>query len=238
MKRGGLVPPFFHLYFSNLLNSTSGSLKIHFYQLLEHLASFMWVIPLTIGLARRKYFNTGEKILFGFVLASALFDVIGFALQRQDINNMFLFHIYIFVEFTLISLFYVKVISNPRLTPFIIGALFPFLVMAVYEFITSRNGLDVICTTTESIVLMLYAILGFSSLLKNPVQSRVVAIPLFWFNTAVLLYFAGNLFLFVFGNYIQSHYQHQFNGLWRIHSVMSILFYLLIGTGFWKTKAR
>lgn len=198
----------------------------------------MWVVPVAIGLARKKYFNTSEKILLWFVVASALSDVIAFVLQRQDINNMFLFHIYTVVEFTLISLFYVKVISNPRITPFIIGALFPFLCVAVYEFITNRNGLDVICTTTESIVLMLYAILGFSSMLKNPVQSRVVAIPLFWFNTAVLLYFAGNLFLFVFSNYMQSHFGNQFNGLWRIHSVMSIIFYLLIGTGFWKTKAR
>jgi hypothetical protein len=198
----------------------------------------MWVVPLTIGLARKKYFNAAEKILLCFVAASSLSDVISVALQRQDINNMFLFHIYTVIEFTLISLFYVKVISNPRITPFMIGALFPFLGLAVYEFITNRNGLDVICTTTESIILMIYAILGFSSMLRNPVQSRVVAIPLFWFNTAVLLYFAGNLFLFVFGSYIQSHFQNQFNGLWRIHSVMSILFYLLIATGFWKTKAR
>jgi hypothetical protein len=198
----------------------------------------MWVVPLVIGLARKKYFNTSEKILLWFVVASSLSDVIGFALRRQDINNMFLFHIYTVVEFTLISLFYVKVISNRRITPFIIGVLFPFLGLAVYEFITNRNGLDVICTTTESIILMLYAILGFSSMLRNPVQSRVVAIPLFWFNTAVLIYFAGCLFLFIFSSYILSHYQRQLYELWGIHSVMSIIFYLLIATGFWKTKAR
>jgi hypothetical protein len=196
------------------------------------------VIPLLIGLYRRKYFNPSEKILLYLIGVSAFSDLVGYTLKMQGVNNMFVFHIYTVVEFTLISFFYIKVIGNTNITRFIFALIFIFLGIAIYDFINNMNRLDDLSTTTESIIVMLYAIFGFSSLLKNPVQSRVIAIPLFWFNTAFLIYFAGNLFLFIFSNYLQNHYKRQFDELWGIHSVMSIIFYLLISTGFWKTKAR
>jgi hypothetical protein len=213
-------------------------LKTDVYQLLSIVASFSWIIPLVIGLCRKKYFNASEKILLYLIGASALSDLVGITLQVQNINNMFVFHIYTVIEFTLISFFYIKVLTNTNITRFIVVLIFLFLGVAAYDFIKNLDRLDDLSTTTESIIVMLYAILGFSSLLKNPVQSRVVAIPLFWFNTAFLIYFAGNLFLFIFSNYLQSHFKGRFDALWGIHSVMSIILYLLISTGFWKTKAR
>jgi exosortase/archaeosortase family protein len=170
--------------------------------------------------------------------ASAFSDMIGSILRRNSINNMFVFHIYTVVEFTFISLFYIKIVSDERLKRFIIGLIFLFIGIAIFDYIKHRDQLDDLSTTTESIIVMLYAILGFSYMLKNPIQSKVFAIPLFWFNTAFLIYFAGNLFLFIFSSYIQSHFQRQFYELWGIHAIMSILFYLLMSTGFWKTKAR
>lgn len=213
-------------------------MKTDVYQLLITIASFTWIVPLAIGLYRNRYFNPSEKILLYLVGVSALSDFVSYTLKMQGVNNMFVFHIYTVVEFTLISLFYIKVNDNLKITRLIYGLIVIFLGIATYDFISNMNRLDDLSTTTESIIVMLYAIFGFASLLRNPIQSRVIAIPLFWFNTAFLIYFAGNLFLFIFSNYLQSHYKGQFDELWGIHSVMSIIFYLLISTGFWKTKAR
>jgi hypothetical protein len=170
--------------------------------------------------------------------ASVLSDLIVFLLQKNRINNMFVFHIYTVVEFTFISIFYMKIVSSERLKNAIIVLILLFLGVAIFDYINNKDKMDDLSTTTESIIVMLFSILGFSYMLRNPVQSRVVAIPLFWFNTAFLIYFAGNLFLFIFSSYFQSHFQRQFYELWGIHSIVSIIFYLLISTGFWKTKAR
>lgn len=152
---------------------------------------------------------------------------------------MFVFHIYTVFEFTLISIFYIKVISNPKITSLIVGLILLFLIVATFDFLKKIKHLDDFSTTTESIIVMLYAVFGYFLLLKNPVQTRVISIPLFWFNTAFLLYFAGSLFLFIFGNFIQHHYKKGvFHEIWAIHSVMGLTLYILISIGFWKTKAR
>jgi hypothetical protein len=238
MRKGGLVPPFFRLYFSNLYILILICLDTDIYSLLSTFSMYSVIIPLTIGLFRRKYFNSGEKILLYLVGLSALADFGGSILQMQNINNMYVFHIYTVIEFSVISLFYIKIIPNRRLTYFVIALMSLFLCVAVYDYINNKDQMDDLSTSTESIIVIFYAVLGFSSLLRNPVQSRVIAIPLFWLNTALLLYFAGNLFLFIFSNYMQQHYKGEFRELWGIHSIMSILFYLLMSTGFWKTKAR
>lgn len=165
-------------------------------------------------------------------------DFISAVLRKNHMSNMPVFHIYTAVEFTLISFFYIKVIGNKNFTRAITVLIFLFLILAGYEFWTKMNKMDDLSTTTEAFIVMFYAVLGFSLLLKNPVHAKVTVIPLFWINTAFLLYFAGNLFLFIFSSYIQQHFKQEFNELWSIHSVMSMVFYSLITIGFWKTKER
>ncbi len=197
------------------------------------------LIPLVVGLINRKYFTKGEKALLYLFAISPLFDLTGFILKKNGISNMLVFHIYTIIEFILISVFYSKVISNPKITLYIITIVVLFLGVAGFDLLNKLTLMDDFSTTTESIIVMLYAIFGYSLLLKNPIQSKVFAIPLFWFHTAFLLYFAGNLFVFIFSSYLQQHYkQNLFQEIWGIHSVMSMILYLLIATGFWKTKTR
>ncbi|CAN5905042.1 hypothetical protein BH11BAC7_BH11BAC7_32890 [soil metagenome] len=165
-------------------------------------------------------------------------DFISAVLRMDHMNNMPVFHIYTVIEFTWISLFYIKAVPGKKITALITALILLFLVLAAYEFRHNMNEMDVLSTTTEAFIVMFYAVLGFSLLLKNPVHSKVTSIPLFWINTAFLLYFAGNLFLFIFSSYVQQHFKKEFNELWGIHSIMSLIYYLLIATGFWKTKAR
>ncbi len=151
---------------------------------------------------------------------------------------MYVFHTYTILEFALISLFYIKVISKWKISCVIVILVTLFLGVAIFEFMHKIKVMDDLSTTIESILVMLYAVYGYSLLLKNPVQSQVTAVPLFWFHSAFLLYFAGNLFLFIFINYVNQHFKGASTGLWSIHSVMSITLKSLIAIGFWKTKAR
>jgi len=114
-----------------------------------------------------------------------------------------------------------------------------FLGIAGYDlYLNGLNSMDNLSLTTESVLLMLYSLIAFFHLIQNPVYPNILKAPLFWFNTAILLYFSGNLFLFVFSNYLQSHYAKVSPALWGIHSLLNIVFYFLIRLGFWKTAAK
>jgi len=97
--------------------------------------------------------------------------------------------------------------------------------------------MDNISSAVESIMLMLYSLLGFYYQITRPMYSNILRTPLFWFNTAILIYFSGDLFLFIFTNYVRSHLASFSYALWDIHSFVNILFYILVSIGFWKTKS-
>lgn len=208
-----------------------------FYITLAQISTLTVVIPLVIGLFRKKYFNSGEKILLYLTGLALLTEIIGQIISKWS-NNMYVFHIYTVVEFIFISLFYIKFISPSRFIIVIRILIFLFIGIAAFDYFKEKNTMDDLSTTIESILFMLYSIVGFYTLLQNPVQYRVVDIPFFWFNTAILLYFAGNLFLFIFSSYIERHSHRVFSEVWAIHSIMNIIFYVLISIGFWKTKDR
>jgi len=116
---------------------------------------------------------------------------------------------------------------------------FVFIGIAILDFYYNGiSSMDDIFLTTESILFMIYSLFAFFHLLQNPVYDNVLAAPLFWFNTAILTYFSGNLFLFVFSNYLENHFAKVSPALWGIHSLLNIVFYFLISTGFWKTATQ
>lgn len=173
------------------------------------------------------------------ILVSSVSDLIIEILLRYKQSNMYVSHIYTIVEFVLISLFFVKTISPSRLVMAIYSVLGIFLVLAFYElFSDNEDSSDELSTTAEAITFIIYSLCTFYYMLQHPEQKNIFNIPLFWLNTAILLYFSGNLFLFLFGTYLEKHYHQTFVELWGIHAVMNIIFYILITVGFWKTKAR
>jgi hypothetical protein len=211
---------------------------IPYYEVLATISVWFVVIPCVIGLFTKKYFKPGEIALLYLVAISLCTEIVDTLLIKYHLDNFYIYDIYTVFEFALISWFYVKVFPLSRLTNLIYVMVFIFFGVAVFEFLNKPTIKEDIATTAESIFVILFTIFGFYSLLQNPVQSRVIAIPLFWFNSAFLIYFAGSLFLFIFSAYIQRHYHSLSRELYAIHSVMNILFYILISTGFWKTRAR
>jgi hypothetical protein len=54
----------------------------------------------------------------------------------------------------------------------------------------------------SSMVVLGYAVLYFYRLMKDLPTTHVHRLPMFWFNSALLIYHAGSLFLFAFTSYL------------------------------------
>jgi hypothetical protein len=210
-----------------------------FYSLLSDISTMTVLIPFIVGLLLRRYLNPAERVLLWLITITIPIELVCYMLSRKGIPNLLIYRGYTVLEFTLISMFYIRFMSPSRMATVLKIQAFIFLVVAGLDLsVNGPEALDQFSTTTESVLLILYSVIAFFYLLQNPVQMRVIDIPVFWFNTAVLLYFSGNLFVFIFSNYIEQHSSHAFSEMWSIHSIMNIVFYILISIGFWKTKAR
>ncbi|MBN8694686.1 MAG: hypothetical protein J0L69_15940 [Bacteroidetes bacterium] len=65
---------------------------------------------------------------------------------------------------------------------------------------------------------------------------KLLDAPFFWINIAVLFYFSGSLFLFLFGNYLISQGNKTYMEMYKIHTFVNAVWYLFISIGFWKVK--
>ena len=207
--------------------------------LLARISSLTVILPFSITLFRFRSFTTADRTLWVLIIVSAITELTNEILHHYSVNNMYVTHVFTSLEFLLISLFFIKTISPSKLNYILFGIIIIFFAISGYEFYyDEKNTLDEISTTTEAILFIIYSLGTFFYMLQNPGQQSIFSIPLFWFNTAILLYFSGNLFLFLFTNYLVEHSGETFYELWGIHSVLNIIFYILISVGFWKTKER
>lgn len=211
----------------------------HFYLVLSYFSTLFVVVPLGIGFARRAYFKTEEKIFFLLMLISLATEIVGFIFLKNNFKNMYIYRIYTVLEFTLLSFFFIKTIAEHRLIVVMKLLIIPFACLAGLDiWVRGFKSADSIATTTESILLILYSVSVFYFLLKTPMYMKLVSAPLFWLNTSVLIYFSGNLFVFIFSSYLESHSHKVYYELWGIHSILNVIFYGLISIGFWKTKTH
>lgn len=220
-------------------NKSSLTPDYHQYFVLSKISAYSVIIPLVVGLFKLQQMSRSEKYWLYLMGVSLLVEIAGVFLIERYANNQYIYHVYTILEFTLISLFYAGVVQSRAFSWVIKGLILLFGGVVFFDnYFNGYTSMDNISTATESIVFLLYANILFFSLLKRPVYLNVAATPVFWLNSAVMLYFAGNLFIFIFSNYLETNSPKIFVQIWGIHSVLNIIFYLLITIAFWKTKRQ
>lgn len=211
-----------------------------FYIYLSYCSVLSIFIPFLSGVFLKKNFSFDVNVLFYLIIADLLSEVISVTLQRYNIHNLFVFRFYTIAQFILLSIFFIKTLSPSKMLLCVKTGIFIFLAVALFDMY--KNGLnssDDLSLTTATVFLMIYSLFTFYHIMENPVQLNILSSPLFWFNTAVLTYFSGCLFLFISNGYLlklskKTHYE-----LWdTINSILNITFNILITVGFWKTKRK
>lgn len=210
-----------------------------FYVALGYISFLSIIIPLLIGTIARKKLEKNEMLIFILLIISSISELLIYILFKYKMNNLFVSRIQGITELTFLSFFFIEILAREKVVFFIRIGIGVFIALAAFDlYLHGFNSIDNISLTTECILLMLYALITFFHLIKTPVHDNILAVPLFWFNTAILTYFSGNLFLFVFSNYIEKHFAMVSPALWGIHSLLNIVFYLLLSVGFCKTAVK
>lgn len=161
----------------------------------------------------------------------------------QRINNLPLLHIYTLLEFASLSLFYRAVFASRvgfqrYFWPFI--GVVSALVVANSIFLEPPTGFNSNAKTLVQITLMGYAVFYFFNAYGKMDFSKPRYLAQGLVNTAVLLYNAGSLFIFMFAKILQqsnlsSSAQH---GFWMFNALLFLIFQLLVFIAIWKAAFR
>ena|ERR1035437_4293770 len=211
----------------------------NFYLNLSYVSVFSVCVPLIVGFVFIRHLKPNFIVLLYLLCADLLTELIAHIFQKYNLHNLFIYRSFTLVQFVMLSVFFIKTLSPSKIALFIKIFIFVFFGIALFDLY--KNGFntpDDLSLAVSSVLLMIYSLLTFNYIIQNPVHTNILSMPLFWFITAVLIYFSSGLFLFIFSGYVLNFSNNFHYELWSINSLLNIIFNLLIAIGFWKTKHR
>jgi hypothetical protein len=198
--------------------------------------SLIPILPLTIGIIRKKYATKSSKIIFAFIIFFILTDIPTWITTALDINNLLYNYTKTFaINIFLLLVYFIglkhkldKKILNSFLILMCLGLflqLFGFIEHGKYNWI-------------NVLLLGSVAVWYFVRLIDYPKIRDLLIYPFFWFNTGILFYCFSTLLIYFFFQFsitpdIKSQTYFLFRSLLEyLTSVMFVLF----AVGFWNLK--
>lgn len=184
------------------------------------------VVPLGLAglsaLIRRQYLSPPLRWLAAAIALAMLTELVSRLIRLQHLPNLFLLPAYTVGEFTLLVLLYREALESERFTrlvPWLLGtfAAYTLLASLTTPDLSSFNSVQ---RVVESVVVLTCVGLFFRKLLNELTVESLRREPLFWVSLGLLIYFVGNVHIFLFSNYLLS-YSKAFNlTVWSIHAVL------------------
>lgn len=204
---------------------------------LTYMAVWASLLPLSVGVLRLKKLTLGGKLIVALLAITFLTD---FMLGVFGDSEQFLLYMprtYTLIEFLVISVYFVTITSRINLRRAMYLLIVPFLGVVVADFLV--EGLakrDDLSVGIESLLFIVYSLITLYNILRDAEYSNLLSTPHFWIISAILLYFGGNIFVFISTNYIAQISMEMYGLLWGIHAVIAMLFYSVLSIGLWKAK--
>lgn len=192
------------------------------------------LLPLTIALIRKRFWQTPERVIFLYLILAAVFNTLAALLAARAINNLPLLHLYTVLEFLFITRFFYAVVTNPkekRLFKWLWIA-FPLIALLNILYLHSIFLYNLIPRSIGAIIIL---VLCIHFLLKS-LSFSAGSVPFFNFAlvVALLLYFSGSLALFALSDFIIGNIRIN-RLIWNTHATFVLIMYLIIAVAYFKT---
>lgn len=188
--------------------------------------------PLGVGVSRWKRVKSEAIIVFVFVGVGAVTELITLFMAFRNLNNLWVLHIYHLIEYVLLALLFSRWQSVPWLR-FLIKLSIPFYALFWLISKWTFEGWTGPATYTHTLSAAIFTILTTVALIQlirsdHGGKGSEHHVPVyqsmhFWVFAGVLLYFTGNVTLFLL---IDTVTQFQFLNavtVWTLHWVLSIV---------------
>jgi hypothetical protein len=196
------------------------------------------LIPIIAGIIRYKRLAIPLKLIFYLMLFYALISTIISVRWIHHTPSKFYTNINSFVDFPLISAFYILILNRKWKTTVIIIAIVYALFWVADLFIEANSTNNIYPIIYESIFIMLYAATYMNQQTQTNIEKRWGENSYNWVNSGFFIYIASTLLMFIFYDLMLKIHVNMmaFLVLGLINYVMLALEYILIAIGFNKCR--
>lgn len=198
--------------------------------------SLMALLPLSIAVINYRLLPRVLKWVAAFTFFSLFTEVTMSLLSKKGINNLFLIHIYVVVEYIVFGYVYAYYLNSIKLRKPIYITIVLFTAFSIFNVIC-LNGLKEFNTyglLVEGALFIILSLLFFYKLFKDLEVGNLFTLPMFWINCAILIYFTANFMLF---GLVELFPKEVGSNLWdNIHTTFTGVYSILMAIGLWKTR--
>lgn len=202
-----------------------------------------WIItaPFLLSVVRYNRLGRALKIITWYLMLSVVTQAVSLLLWEKSINNLPLLHVFTVLEFFLLFSYYSfqsKLFLN-RFWFYLVLVLFLSFALLDAFVLENLHSFNIYTRSLEAFIFIGCSVHWFIRSLtieSNPVPPGQSGLK--YMNAGFFIYFSGSLILFAFSNYI-NHLGHPLQmNIWTLHTLLLIVLYLFIFTGFCTTSRK
>ncbi|SNR64723.1 hypothetical protein [Hymenobacter mucosus] len=206
----------------------------------EQVIIFLVIVPeiaaAVVGAVKWKHLPANLRPLALLTFFALLTELVSRVYWLLHVSNLFMWPIYIGVEFALLVWMYSLIIKNNVLLKFrwvVVATMIGMLTIEEIGRLGQPDNVDNIGRSVESVLVIGLVLLYYYTSFK---EMRVLYIwkdPVFWISTALLIFFAGNFLIYTFANFSIKYSQQLSYQIWALHGVLTMLLYSTYAYGLW-----
>jgi hypothetical protein len=206
-------------------------------QIYVYLAIAQTVLSAIVAILALIRFRSRSLIvkLIGFVfLASCLANVASFTLLGSQTLRIFVnasYPLYLVISMALYSKIYYEILHKRNPGWFVVAAS-AFAIFALTNlFFIQKTAPNSYSYLFHSAVIIIYCLAYFYVLMQDLPSLYVHHLPMFWFNSGLLVFHAGTFFLFSFHAYLINVLKNNMLIYWSFHNMLSIAEHIIFLIG-------
>ncbi|WP_035565498.1 hypothetical protein [Hymenobacter sp. IS2118] len=205
-------------------------------QIIILLAIVPTIIAALIAALKWRALPAGLRPLAMLVFFALFTEAFSRVLWVFKLSNLFMWPVYIGVEFGLLVWMYSRVIDSHwlRRSRWVLTVAMAGLAVAEGVLRASQTfRVDNAVRLLESLSVILLVLAYYHVSLRRPSTAYIWQEPLFWVSTGLLFYFAGNFLIYTFVNFAYFYHRHLTIQLWVVHAALNSLLYCTYAYALW-----
>ncbi|RYU78045.1 hypothetical protein [Hymenobacter persicinus] len=179
-----------------------------------------------VGAVRWRHLGPSMRWLTGLVWFGLLMELVSRWMMLQKMPNLILSPLDTLAEFVGLTWIYGRELRPWPITRYVPAAIGLFAVLTGISIFTQLHSVQFspVQHSIESITLLVLALLYLYKLSHGTAVRQLEREPMFWVSAGVLLYFAGDVLIFIFSNYLLQQYSRAVNiQVWAVHAVLFMI---------------
>ena len=176
-----------------------------------------------LGVVRYGRLDSIRRYLVWLSLLALLMTAVTMWLAYHKRPNLFLAPIDTSIEFVLLVLMYQRALRPLAVARYLPAAIVVFLLGTALSYQPRPDTVEFspVQHFVESVVVLLLVLLFFRSKLRHPMSMAPLEYePMFWISAGLLLYFSGNIFIFLSSNAVLRLSKELSRNVWAIHALL------------------